>query len=226
VGWKSLKGSAQPETSRAYGRRMTSRSQTIARYDAVDLPVLYFGTPVALLSTVNPDGTSNLAPMSSYWALGDRVMLGLGRNGRTAANLLVTGEVVINLPEPAMVDAVEALGRVTGMDPVPESKKPIFTYAADKWALTGLRPVPSELVQPPRVDGCAFQIEARVQDAHGLGPGAYAFDVAAVRVHARTDLMRPDARHVAVERWRPLLYVFRHYMSAGETVGKSFRATD
>ncbi|MGI8308307.1 hypothetical protein [Saccharopolyspora hattusasensis] len=30
--------------------------------------ILYFGTPVVLLSTENSDGTANLAPMSSAWA--------------------------------------------------------------------------------------------------------------------------------------------------------------
>ena len=37
----------------------------------VELPVLYFGTPVALITTVNPDGSSNISPISSAWALGD-----------------------------------------------------------------------------------------------------------------------------------------------------------
>jgi flavin reductase (DIM6/NTAB) family NADH-FMN oxidoreductase RutF len=40
--------------------------------------VLYFGTPVVLLSTENADGTFNLAPMSSAWALGQVIVLGLG----------------------------------------------------------------------------------------------------------------------------------------------------
>lgn len=40
--------------------------------------VLYFGTPVVLLSTENEDGTVNLAPMSSAWALGQVIVLGPG----------------------------------------------------------------------------------------------------------------------------------------------------
>ena len=32
---------------------------------SVEPAILYFGTPVVLISTVNEDGTSNLAPMSS-----------------------------------------------------------------------------------------------------------------------------------------------------------------
>ncbi len=49
--------------------------------------VLYFGTPVALISTQNEDGSANLAPMSSAWALGDVFVLGLGSSSQTAANL-------------------------------------------------------------------------------------------------------------------------------------------
>lgn len=51
------------------------------------LKVLYFGTPVVLVSTLNPDGTANLAPMSSAWWLGQAAMLGMGANSQTAANL-------------------------------------------------------------------------------------------------------------------------------------------
>ena len=41
--------------------------------------ILYFGTPVVLVSTTNADGTPNLAAMSSAWAIGWTVVLGLGR---------------------------------------------------------------------------------------------------------------------------------------------------
>jgi flavin reductase (DIM6/NTAB) family NADH-FMN oxidoreductase RutF len=34
--------------------------------------ILYFGTPVVLISTVNEDGSHNLAPMSSVFWLGWR----------------------------------------------------------------------------------------------------------------------------------------------------------
>ena len=40
--------------------------------------ILYFGTPVVLISTLNPDGSANLAPMSSIFWLGWRCMIGLG----------------------------------------------------------------------------------------------------------------------------------------------------
>ena len=41
----------------------------------IEPSILYVGTPVALLSTMNDDDTINLAPMSSAWALGDVVVV-------------------------------------------------------------------------------------------------------------------------------------------------------
>ena len=46
--------------------------------------ILYFGTPVVLLSTENENGSFNLAPMSSAWALDQMIVLGLGTGGQTA----------------------------------------------------------------------------------------------------------------------------------------------
>ena len=54
--------------------------------------------PVVLMSTCNPDGTPNLAPLSAVWALGWTVVLGPTRQGQTLTNLQRTGECVLNLP--------------------------------------------------------------------------------------------------------------------------------
>jgi flavin reductase (DIM6/NTAB) family NADH-FMN oxidoreductase RutF len=53
-----------------------------------DPAILYFGTPVVLISTLNPDGRPNLAPMSSAWWLGHHAMLGLSASSMTTQNLL------------------------------------------------------------------------------------------------------------------------------------------
>ena len=52
--------------------------------DCCSPSILYFGTPVALVSTENENGSFNLAPMSSAWALGQVIVLGLGAEGQTA----------------------------------------------------------------------------------------------------------------------------------------------
>ncbi len=44
---------------------------------------MYYGTPVALIVTLNADGSENLAPMSSSWSLRERIVLGMGTASRT-----------------------------------------------------------------------------------------------------------------------------------------------
>lgn len=87
------------------------------------LKVLYFGTPVVLISTVNPDGTANLAPMSSAWWLGQSAMLGMGDRSQTAANLRRHGECVLNLPSSAMAGAVDRIALTTGRVEVSAGKR-------------------------------------------------------------------------------------------------------
>jgi flavin reductase (DIM6/NTAB) family NADH-FMN oxidoreductase RutF len=84
--------SAVAELSALYGRDM----QTITP------KILYFGTPVVLLTTQNEDGTANLAPMSSAWALGQTVVLGVGIEGQTARNIRERPDITINLPGPEL----------------------------------------------------------------------------------------------------------------------------
>src|SRR5581483_3137647 len=100
---------------------------------AIEPSILYFGTPVVLLSTENEDGSANLAPMSSAWALGRTVVLGLGRDGQSAHNLAARSDLVINLPTPGQWRAVERLAPLTGRDPVPASKHVGCRFEPDKF---------------------------------------------------------------------------------------------
>jgi flavin reductase (DIM6/NTAB) family NADH-FMN oxidoreductase RutF len=60
--------------------------------------ILYFGTPVVLISSANEDGSANLAPMSSAFWLGWRCILGLSATSKTTLNMIRTGQCVLNLP--------------------------------------------------------------------------------------------------------------------------------
>ena len=77
-------------------------------------PIFYWGTPVVLITTENEDGTSNIAPMSSAWWLGNRCMLGLGAISQTTINLIRTKQCVLNLASDNMAGAVNALAKTTG----------------------------------------------------------------------------------------------------------------
>ncbi len=199
-------------------------STTTTDHVSVTPSILYFGTPVVLLSTENSDGTFNLAPMSSAWALGQEVVLGLGAAGQTARNLAERPDLVLNLPGPELWAEVERLAPLTGRNPVPDHKRGRFRFEPAKFAAAGLRPCASELVQPPRVAECPLQMEAR---AVRLRPGAVEdfllVEAEVLRVHADADIVVPGTQHIDPSRWSPLIYNFRHYFGLGTELGHSFR---
>lgn len=191
-------------------------------------PVLYYGTPVALLTTLNEDGSPNIAPISSTWVLNKTVVLGLGLSSQTYANLRALPELTINLPGPDLWQHVECLAPLTGRNPVPEAKRAIrFRYEPDKFGAAGLTPTASHIVSPPRIAQCPLQLEARVLDVRQSSGAKDAFAIVEAqveRVHAHASIVL-SGDHIDIEKWHPLLYVFRHYFGRGEHLGKTFRAT-
>lgn len=189
----------------------------------VEPKILYFGTPVVLVTTRNEDGTPNLMPMSSAWALGRHVTLGFGTGSKTLANLRREPECVLNLPSPEHWTMVERLAPLTGMNPVPDYKRDLFRYEPDKFSASGFTPVPSHVVAPPRVAECRLQIEARRRDLHPVGDDFWIVVVEAVRVHAHPDIVA-GPHHIDPATWQPLIYKFRHYFEVGRELGRTFRA--
>src|SRR5579859_1851182 len=91
-------------------QRMTRQTgYELPRHRSITPPILYFGTPVALITTMSPDGRDNVGPMSSAWALGYTVVMGWEWTAQTLANLEAERECVVNLPDPGLVEQVEAL---------------------------------------------------------------------------------------------------------------------
>lgn len=190
--------------------------------------ILYFGTPVVLLSTSNEDGTPNLAPMSSAFWLGWRGMLGLGARSKTARNMTRTGECVLNLPSDTLAAAVDRLALTTGADPVPESKRARgYRFVPDKFGRAGLTPVPSETVQPPRVAECPVAMEAVVEAVHPVGDGGVlAFEVRVRRVWVHEAIRREGFDdHIDPDRWRPLIMSFQRLYGLGPQVHESTLAS-
>ncbi|MBV8536339.1 MAG: flavin reductase family protein [Alphaproteobacteria bacterium] len=182
--------------------------------------ILYFGTPVVLISSMNEDGSANLAPMSSAFWLGWRCILGLSAASKTTQNLRRTGECVLNLPSVNEVDAVNRLARTTGSDPVPEVKlRRGYRFEPRKFDIAGLTPVASETVTPPRVRECPVQLEAKVEAVHGLADGdpslrgrTAVIEARIARVHVEQNiLMDGDRDRIDPDKWRPLIMSFQEF---------------
>lgn len=188
--------------------------------------ILYYGTPVVLLTTLNEDGTTNISPISSSWGLGNCIVLGLGLGGKAIENLQRGSDCVVNIPGPSLWKNVEALAPFTGSNPVPGYKQESgFRYEKDKFGTAGLTPKASMTVQPSRIDECPLQVEAKVKDIRipEYSPVFGIVEVQATYVHAHQNIVI-DEHHIDPNKWSPLIYNFRHYFGLGEELGKTFRA--
>ena len=138
--------------------------------------VLYVGTPVFLVSTVNADGSFNLAPASSYWALEQMLVLGLETDGQSAQNVLERPELVVSFPHPELWPAVEKLADVTGRDPVPETKAARYRFE------------PHEILDPAKRGAARAAVAELVALAASALDGALAFTLLIPRREARLRL--------------------------------------
>jgi flavin reductase (DIM6/NTAB) family NADH-FMN oxidoreductase RutF len=191
----------------------------------IDPAILYWGTPVVLVSTLNEDGSANVAPFSSAFWLGRTATLGFGLAAHTLANLRRTGECVLNLPGPGQVGAVDRLALTTGAPAVRRWKRDRgYRHVPDKFRHAGLTPAPSDLVAPPRVAECPVAMEAQVRAVHVADHALVQAEVIAVhvdpglRVPGRPDRVDPDA-------WRPLIMSFQRFYGLGGELHPSRLAT-
>jgi flavin reductase (DIM6/NTAB) family NADH-FMN oxidoreductase RutF len=203
-------------------------------HKTIEPGILYFGTPVVLISTINEDGSFNLAPMSSAFWLGWRCMLGLAAGSQTPQNMRRTGECVLNLPSVDIVGAVNRLALTTGSNPVPAGKiKKGYRHEPDKFALAGLTATTSETVAAPRVVECPVQLEARVEAVHGIADDdavqkgyIECFEVRVQRVHVdESILMAGERDRINPDRWRPLIMSFQQFYGLGPRIHESALGT-
>ena len=193
-------------------------------HTSIDPAILYFGTPVILVTSENEDGTTNIAPMSSAWWLGRSCMLGFGARSKTPANIRRTGECVLNLPSMDQVAYVDRLARTTGSNPVPEHKVRMgYRHEADKFAVAGLTQETSLAVAPDRIRECPVQLEAVLDGVHGLADSdpdrrgrLVALEMRVVSVHVHESIrMDGYENRIDPDKWRPLIMSFCEYYGLG-----------
>ncbi len=192
--------------------------------------ILYFGTPVILISTQNENGSYNLAPMSSAFWLGWRCIIGLGAKSKTTENLLRTKECVLNLPSVNEVHAVNQLALTTGSNPVPAVKiQRGYRYEPGKFEIAGLHAVDSDVVSAPRVKECPVQLEARViainpvgEEDEKLRGKIVSIELKIARVHLEENiLMKEHPNRIDPDKWRPLIMSFQQFYGLGQQVHPS-----
>jgi flavin reductase (DIM6/NTAB) family NADH-FMN oxidoreductase RutF len=151
--------------------------------------------PIAFVSTMSPEGQLNVAPFSYFNAITNQPpLLGISINRRgglpkdSLRNIERTGEFVVNTVD-------ESLGArmVQTSGDWPEE--------VDEFQLTGLTPIPSDLVKPPRVGEAPISMECRLHRTIELG--ATFFVVGEIlRAHVKDEVLTNG--RVDIEKLRPL----------------------
>lgn len=121
--------------------------------------------PIAWVTTRSKTGQINAAPYSFFNAVGSApptIVLGLlgrpeGGFKDTAANILETGEFVVQLVPERLADAMN----MTCID---------APNGINELELAGLEAVPSDIVQPPRIAASPVAFECRTLHALKTGP--------------------------------------------------------
>ena len=123
--------------------------------------------PIALVSTLSTDGIPNLSPFSFFNAFGANppiVAFAPSRRGRdgtnkdTYHNLIATEECVVQAVSYEMVEQVSLASTE-------------YDVSIDEFTKSGLTPIASDIIKPPRVAESLFQMECKMQQMIELGDG-------------------------------------------------------
>ncbi|UKZ96261.1 uncharacterized protein TrAFT101_011061 [Trichoderma asperellum] len=192
----------------------------MATHSIISPGILYFGTPVVLITSQNEDGPDNICAISSVFWLGHRCILGFGAGSKTPQNILRTGQCVVNLPDDSMARHINLLATTTGSKNVSASKlERNYRYVKDKWRVAELTPQTSDLVRPARILECPVQMECELAKSHtlmddfpDLKGAVVAIELKVLRTHILDQLRMPGhPNRINPDRLRPIFMCFQEF---------------
>ncbi|MDF1486329.1 flavin reductase family protein [Ramlibacter sp. H39-3-26] len=154
--------------------------------------------PIALVTTLGPTGVANAAPFSMFNMLGEEppiVMVSINRlqDGGlkdTAGNIARSGEFVVHLCDEAMAQQMHRCG-----DRLPPD--------VSELAATGLTPLPSLRVAPPRIAEAPVAFECRLWETLETA-SRQIFIGRVLCLHARDGLIDTAAWRVRLQDYHPV----------------------
>ena len=122
--------------------------------------------PIAFVSTISPEGVRNLAPFSFFTGISANppvicfspmIRASDGMKKDTLRNIEATGEFVVNVVSEEFAQQMNICSTE-------------FSPEVDEFAASGLTPVPSDLVKPPRVRESRVNMECRLLQVVHVSP--------------------------------------------------------
>lgn len=158
--------------------------------------------PIARVSSISPDGVLNLAPFSYFAPICPEPPLLVfcpnvrsltGQNKDTLTNIEATGEFVVNIVSQSLVEAMNLSSAELPAE-------------MDEFEFSGVTPIPSKLVRPPRVAESPINLECKLHQivtiGDQIGQGSLVIGEI-VYFHIADDVYLPDHR-IDPEKVRPV----------------------
>ena len=119
-----------------------------------------YPTPAGLITSVDSEGKPNIITLGEIFniSISRPVILGVAIRKERHSHKLIseTGEYVVNMPTQAIAEQVWLCGRTSGR-------------SEDKFALSGLTPLPAAVVRPPLIAECPINCECQVIGIQVIG---------------------------------------------------------
>ncbi len=167
-----------------------------------------YPTPVALITSISPEGRPNIITLAEVFmpCVRDPLTIGLAINPTRYSNSLIraTGEFVVNIPRDDMVRVVDYCGTVSGRD-------------FDKFKVTGLTPEAATKVKPPLIKECPVSIECRLKQVTPIGYHDF-FIGEGLAVHVDEAVLSEGK--IDMNKAMPLVYNLGEYWTCGKSIGK------
>lgn len=157
--------------------------------------------PIAVVSTINENGTNNVAPFSFFTAVSASPMIvafcpmirsSTGLIKDTPRNIFREKEFVINIASEGIIEKVN----------MTSSELP---YGEDEFVLAGLTPIDSEKIKAKRIKESLIHFECIYRDhlSYGDKPGAGMIITGeVVKVHIAEEIM--EGSHIMTKKLRPV----------------------
>ena len=150
--------------------------------------------PIALATTVDGEGRVNAAPFSFFNLLGaSPPILAFAPGDRddgtpkdTARNIRLTGEFVVNLVDETIAEAMNQCAAA-------------LPYGEDELLHSGLHPVPSSVVKPPRIVESPANLECAEWGTLQIGGNRVVIGLVK-RLHLRDELFDAEKKRVRSDR--------------------------
>ena len=143
--------------------------------------------PIALVSTLSPDGKNNLSPFSFFNAFGvnpPMIAFSPARRGKDASlkdtynNLIATKECVVQSVTFSMVEQISLASTE-------------YPTGIDEFLKSGLTPIDSDVVKPKRVKESPFQMECKLVEMKSYGESGGSANIAiceVLKIHVAEDI--------------------------------------